>query len=114
LIGAAFTLATAYSAIHYLDSLLEEVDDIDEEEIAGRRKGRPIASEDEESDGWETVGEEEDEDEEDEEDVEPLLFLPTGLSRPKARTFYKGSDPEWQEFMRIAKDPELRKKIKCE
>ncbi|KAL5114711.1 hypothetical protein ACEQ8H_007380 [Pleosporales sp. CAS-2024a] len=33
-----------------------------------------------------------------------LLFLPTGFSRPRPRTFYRGSDPEWQEFRKIATD----------
>jgi hypothetical protein len=45
------------------------------------------------------------EDEEDDDDTEDiLLFLPTGLSRPGPKTFYKGSDPEWQEFKKLATD----------
>jgi hypothetical protein len=47
---------------------------------------------------------EEEEDEDDEDYDDALLFLPTGLSRPKKRTFYKGSDPEWQEFKKISTD----------
>ena len=54
-------------------------------------------------DGWTTVGQEVDEDE-DEEEEEALLFLPTGFSRPQKKTFYKGTDPEWQEFRKIATD----------
>lgn len=33
-----------------------------------------------------------------------LLFLPTGLSRPKPKSFYRGSDPEWREFRKLATD----------
>jgi hypothetical protein len=52
-------------------------------------------------------GEEED-DEEDYDDA--LLFLPTGLSRQRPQTFYKGSDPEWQEYKKLAADrPRLDK-----
>lgn len=61
--------------------------------------------------GWETAQDlNDDEDEEEYDDV--LLFLPTGLSRPRPKTFYKGSDPEWQEFKRIAADQARAEKIR--
>ncbi|KAG9188813.1 hypothetical protein G6011_07518 [Alternaria panax] len=65
-------------------------------------------------DGWTTVGpEDEDEDEDDEYD-DAILFLPTGLSRPRPKTFWKGSDPEWQEFRRLATDRARVEKIRGE
>ncbi|WPH02627.1 Hypothetical protein R9X50_00549200 [Acrodontium crateriforme] len=43
--------------------------------------------------------------------VEDSLFLPlTGMTK-MPRTFYKGSDPEWQEFVKLAKDKARQKKI---
>lgn len=49
-------------------------------------------------------------------DVEPgaILFLPTGFSRAKPQQFYKGSDPEWQEFVRIAPDRQRIDRIRGE
>ncbi|KAH3945540.1 hypothetical protein HBI81_083440 [Parastagonospora nodorum] len=55
---------------------------------------------------------EEEEDDDDTEDI--LLFLPTGFSRPSPRTFYKGSDPEWQEFKKLATDRPRVEKIRNE
>ncbi|KAF2705170.1 hypothetical protein K504DRAFT_460436 [Pleomassaria siparia CBS 279.74] len=45
---------------------------------------------------------------------EPLIFLPTGLSREKPRSYYKGSDPEWQEFVKIAPDRVRLQRIRGE
>ena len=45
----------------------------------------------------------EDYDVEDEEELEPI-FIPLGWTKARPRTYYKGSDPEWQEFRRIAPD----------
>lgn len=53
---------------------------------------------------------EEGEDEDDDYD-DALLFLPTGFSRPKPQVFYKGSDPEWQEFKKVATDRPRCEKI---
>lgn len=63
------------------------------------------------AEGWQIAGEEQDE-EDDDDDV--LLFLPTGLSRPKPKTFYRGSDPEWQEFRKIATDRPRAERIRAE
>lgn len=54
---------------------------------------------------------EEEEDELDEEDLEPI-FIPLGWAKPTQRTFYKGSDPEWQEFVKFSKDQERHKRIR--
>jgi hypothetical protein len=56
------------------------------------------------------TGVDEEEDDDEEEDV--LLFLPTGFSRPRPRTFYKGSDPEWKEFSKVASDRPRVEKIR--
>jgi len=54
-------------------------------------------------------------DEEEDDDYDDiLLFLPTGFSRPSRQTFYKGSDPEWQEFKKIATDRPRAEKIRNE
>jgi hypothetical protein len=54
-----------------------------------------------------------DEVEEDEEDYDDaLLFLPTGLSRPRPKTFWKGSDPEWEEFKKLSGDRPRIEKIR--
>ena len=57
--------------------------------------------------------EEDDEDDDDAaEDVEALHFLPTGFSRQKAPTYYRGSDPEWQEFTKLSRDKARVEKIR--
>lgn len=62
--------------------------------------------------------EEEEEEMEDEEDdgyaLEDSLFIPLTWSKKMPRTFYKGSDPEWQEFVKIAKDKQRHKTIQDE
>lgn len=57
-------------------------------------------------------GTEEEDDDDDYDDI--LLFLPTGFSRQSRKTFYKGSDPEWQEFKKIATDRPRAEKIRNE
>jgi hypothetical protein len=52
------------------------------------------------------------EEDEDEEEDDALLFLPTGFSRQRRQTFYKGSDPEWQEFKKLATDRPRVEKIR--
>jgi hypothetical protein len=67
------------------------------------------------AEGNEGQGEEEYEFEDDEE-LEPI-FIPLGLwPKPKQRTYYKGSDPEWEEFVKFAKDAKRNKEArgKCE
>lgn len=45
---------------------------------------------------------------------EDSTFIPLTWSTKQPRTFYRGSDPEWQEFIRIARDTTLHKKIQDE
>ncbi|ORY15023.1 hypothetical protein BCR34DRAFT_196978 [Clohesyomyces aquaticus] len=82
---------------------------LDEEKGEGEAEQGDEENEDDEED------EDEDEDEDEgEEDVEPLVFLPTGFSRKKQRTYYRGSDPEWQEFVRIAPNKDRVQRIQME
>lgn len=48
-----------------------------------------------------TAGGEENAQEEDD-----TVFIPLGLAYELPKTFYKGSDPEWQSFVRLARDRE--------
>lgn len=73
------------------------------------KSGRKVAGEEE--GGWEVQG---DEAEDEEEEEEALLFFPTGFSRARPRTYYKGSDPEWQAFIRVTKDPRQMQKIRSD
>jgi hypothetical protein len=55
---------------------------------------------------------EEEYDEEDEEaEEEDSWFIPLGWAKPKPREFYRASDPEWQGFLKVAKDPKEREHI---
>lgn len=103
----------------FLDWLNEEIEDEEEPEQRRRARRPPIPGDgandkggreitDEEEAEWEEQGDEE------EEEDEGLLFFPTGLSRPRSRSFYKGSDPEWQTFVRLAQDRPRVDKIRGE
>jgi hypothetical protein len=60
-------------------------------------------------------GEEEEEEEHEESDFadESSLFIPLTWTKKLPRSFYKGSDPEWQEFVKVSKDKARHKKIQC-
>ncbi|OCK73746.1 hypothetical protein K432DRAFT_364472 [Lepidopterella palustris CBS 459.81] len=45
------------------------------------------------------------------EELEPI-FIPLGITKARPRTFYKGSDPEWQEFRKIAPDQAKHAKMR--
>ena len=111
LVGAV-TIATAiYGLGHYLGIEVE----IEEEEVKEKKPGRwkkQIRKEDgtldevddQEANGRENEEVHDDEGDDDEDHDDAILFLPTGLSRPKPQTYWKGSDPEWQEYKRISQD----------
>jgi hypothetical protein len=65
---------------------------------------------------WDSLSEKEKqelEDQTDEEEDEPILFLPFPFTTKKtASPPYKGTDPEWQEFLKLNKDPKKQKEIK--
>lgn len=42
---------------------------------------------------------------------EDSLFVPLTWAWKLPRTYYKGSDPEWQDFVKIAKDQPRHKRI---
>ncbi|KAF2146930.1 uncharacterized protein K452DRAFT_218712 [Aplosporella prunicola CBS 121167] len=56
--------------------------------------------------------EEEGEEYEDEEYEDDSLFIPLGWPKPLPRRFYRGSDPEWQEFRKIAGDSKRHEHIR--
>ncbi|KKY23672.1 hypothetical protein UCDDS831_g02893 [Diplodia seriata] len=65
---------------------------------------------DEEEEGGE--GEEEEDWDEDEEWDDDALFIPLGWATPVPRRFYRGSDPEWQEFRKVALDQKRHEQIR--
>ena len=101
MVGTVAIAAATYGLAQYL-GLEIEIEEIDE----GSHAGRSASSE---QDGWEVAGTAHDD--EDEED-NAILFLPTGFARPGPRTYYKGSDPEWQMFKQIASDRTRANKIR--
>ncbi|KAK4499496.1 hypothetical protein PRZ48_010011 [Zasmidium cellare] len=65
------------------------------------------------------LDDEELEEEEEEEDEslyadEDSTFIPMTWATKMPRTFYRGSDPEWQEFVKVAKDKQRHRKIQDE
>ncbi|RAR14981.1 hypothetical protein DDE83_001617 [Stemphylium lycopersici] len=109
IVGAIAVSAATYALVRYLGIEVE----IEEVEEKGGRSSRSGNTGD---DGWEVVGpaEDDDDDDDDEDDDGAILFLPTGFSRPQRKTFYKGSDPEWQDFKRLASDRPRVEKIRGE
>lgn len=82
----------------FIDIHIEEIEV--EEEQATHKEGE-----------WET---QEGDAEEDEFAEEENTFIPMTWPTKLPRTFYKGSDPEWQEFVKIAKDKPRHKKLQDE
>lgn len=111
LVGTIVVALALHGLIRYLGVEVDVQVVSEEERKAGRAGGQS-----DKGNEWQQAGQEVlDGDEQDDEDMENvLLFLPTGFSRPRPRTFYKGSDPEWQEFKRIATDKDRASKIRGE
>jgi hypothetical protein len=105
-IGGAFYAITRYISIEV------EVETVDEDKSTRKRPAGHASNEGANNDAGEEEEEEDEGDNEEEDDEDIILFLPTGFSRPKPRTFYKGSDPEWQEFIKLAKDRPRVEKIR--
>lgn len=111
LVGAVAITAATYGLGQYL-GLEVEIEEEDEREPKPGRWKKQVRREDgslEEVDD-EEANEEEDEDEDEYDDE--ILFLPTGFSRLKPKTFYKGSDPEWGEFRKIVQDQKRIEQIR--
>ncbi|OAL55762.1 hypothetical protein IQ07DRAFT_529585 [Pyrenochaeta sp. DS3sAY3a] len=106
LVGAFAIAGTTYGLVQHF-GIEVTIEEVEEKHAPSTRSSDALNHE--EADG---TGREVDDDEE-AEDEEALFFLPTGLSREKKpHTFYKGSDPEWQEFKKLSKDPARITKIK--
>jgi hypothetical protein len=105
IIGAVVFTSVGYELFKWLD---EEVGMEEEVGYSAPRTRPPGTGKEEDVTGTGVDDEEEDEDD----DV--VIFLPTGLSRPKPKTFYKGSDPEWKEFSSVAKDRKRLERIQNE
>jgi len=104
-------VAAALHGVSRYISIEVEVEEVEDDKSRPRRSGNQISNED----GAEEAGEEGEEEYEDDDDYDDaLLFLPTGFSRPKPKTFYKGSDPEWQEYRKVATDRPRVEKIRSE
>ncbi|KAK0650462.1 hypothetical protein DIS24_g6724 [Lasiodiplodia hormozganensis] len=88
LAGTIYTGA-AFTWIHFV--LGPTIEIVDEEE-----------GEDDEEGDWE----------EDEEWEDDALFIPLGWAKPVPRRFYRGSDPEWQEFKKVAADQKRHEQIR--
>lgn len=99
MIGAVAIAAAFYGLSRYI-SVEVEVEKMDGK---GQASNRPDGQ-------WTEVGGEEED--EDEDDAEALLFLPTGFAREKKRNYYKGSDPEWQEFKKVSTDRARAERIR--
>nr|OQO17793.1 hypothetical protein B0A51_15679 [Rachicladosporium sp. CCFEE 5018] len=95
---AALYVTAYYGALqvwdHYMEPLLEDLDV--EEGVETSAEGSP-----EDAAGASEYADDEN------------RFIPLTWARALPRTFYKGSDPEWQEFMKVAKDPPRAKKIQA-
>lgn len=100
---------TTYWALQFLlrhiDIQIEEIEEDTSDHTVSRRAG--------EEGEWEEQGDEE-EDEEDEFADEDSTFIPMTWATKLPRSFYKGSDPEWQAFVKFAKDKPRQKKIQDE
>ncbi|KAH7087070.1 hypothetical protein FB567DRAFT_496750 [Paraphoma chrysanthemicola] len=110
LIGTVAIAAAFYGVGRYL-GVEVEVELVDD----ANRKSRPsnsISNGDATSEESEEAADEEEEEEEEYDDA--ILFLPTGFSKQKPQTFYRGSDPEWQEFKKLATDRPRVERIRNE
>lgn len=94
-------IALPYGYWRYLNQHIDiQIEELEEEEHSHQEQGE-----------WEEQGEEEEEDEFADEDS---TFIPMTWATKLPRTFYKGSDPEWKEFVKIAKDKPRHKQLQDE
>ncbi len=117
LVGVVAIATATYGLGHYLGLEVE----VEEQEVDQSKPGRwkkQVRREDgslDEVDDEEANDEEDDEEEDDEEEYDDaILFFPTGFSRLKQKTFYRGSDPEWQEFKKLSQDKARIERIRQE
>lgn len=102
---ATFAIYTAcfggylYYVSPEIEVAIEEVDELEDEQDEGAMEGSE-ESEPQEIEDWAD---------------EDSTFIPLTWSTKLPRTYYKGSDPEWQAFVQLSKDAGRQKKIyrKC-
>lgn len=46
-----------------------------------------------------------------EEEMEDGIFIPFGWPKKEEKTYFKGSDPEWKSFVKLANDPKRQQDI---
>lgn len=102
-----FTYAYFSLILRYLDVEVEILDDeeaLTEEEKKWQREnpGKQLPSSEPEVEEGPFYAEED------------STFIPLTWAKKLPRTFYKGSDPEWQAFVKVAKDKPRHKKIQEE
>ncbi|KAJ4988064.1 hypothetical protein SVAN01_06476 [Stagonosporopsis vannaccii] len=122
LVGAVAIAIATYGLGHYLGLEVEIEEEEDQDKKPGRwrkhvRKEDGTLEEVDDQEANEEEDEDEDENNEDEDEDEyddAILFLPTGFSRRKQTTYYKGSDPEWQEFKKVSGDKKRIERIRQE
>ena len=76
--------------------------DDEEEHVQGEEGAREVEGE----------GEEGDEVQIPETMPEDAIFIPFSLTRQLPQTFYKGSDPEWQSFIKFKRDRDREPKVR--
>ncbi|KAJ4372220.1 hypothetical protein N0V83_003994 [Neocucurbitaria cava] len=108
LVGAVAIAGATYGLGRYL-GLEVEIEEVEEEQQKSTRSIDQVSGDDEHYQPAEDFNNEE---ESDDEYDDALIFLPTGFSRPRPRTYYKGSDPEWKEFRKLALDRPRVEKIR--
>ncbi|KAH9828752.1 hypothetical protein Tdes44962_MAKER09230 [Teratosphaeria destructans] len=98
----------SYLLGYFIDVKIEVVDGAQDPKRHGQevKDGEQQQEEEEEEEE-----EDEDEDEDDEMVMEGSAFIPMTWGKKMPRTYYKGSDPEWQEFIKVAKNKERHKRI---
>jgi hypothetical protein len=96
IVGTVVVATTFWSLSRYISIEVKEVKADEATPVAGQVSN----------------GGEEEEGQEDDDYDDALVFLPTGFSRPRPQTYYKGSDPEWQEFKKIVMDRARVEKIR--
>ncbi|KAL8867274.1 MAG: hypothetical protein Q9174_005768 [Haloplaca sp. 1 TL-2023] len=94
-----YTALVYYALDRTLDSL-EEVEEVSKDQKTKRKNA------DDDNTGSEEADEEEDE--------EGSVFIPLGLAYELPRQYYKGSDPEWQSFIKLASDKQRCNYLKNE
>ncbi|GAB1740885.1 hypothetical protein NU219Hw_g5961t1 [Hortaea werneckii] len=98
---AAVIYAYARFVFRFLDIEVEILDEDDLPEDQ-QREGREVTDDEGEDEEGPFYADEE------------STFIPLTWATKLPRSFYKGSDPEWQEFVKVAKDKQRHRKIQDE